>query len=117
MKISPEKDAKIQKQLAHFKAERGNDSNAAAYRDSGEFFEVNNDLPRAIACLTIALEQEPDSALTAFLRGRCLLRQGHYSDGGKDLEACAEMDSLTAAGRSWHDNNLYYIGYALFNVG
>ena len=117
MKISWENDTQIQAQLQRFLEEREDKSIAAALRDAGECLEMEGDLPRALACLEASIELEPTSALTSFLRARCLLREGHYRKGGKELEACSEMDSLTLASRSWHDNNLYYIGYALFNVG
>jgi tetratricopeptide (TPR) repeat protein len=117
MKISSDNDEQIQGQLGRFLSERDDNSISAALRDAGEFFEMEGDLPRALSCLSASLDLEPNSALASFLRARCLLRQGHYRKGGKELEACSEMDSLTLASRSWHDNNLYYIGYALFNVG
>lgn len=114
MAIKVDTDNKIQVKLAEVKEAYEGESDAAHFANVAEYFELAADLPRTLACLERAVELDDESARMHFLLARTLLKAGRWRDGGKELEVCSEIDSVELAGRQYHDNNLYYLGYALF---
>ncbi|MCA9321492.1 MAG: hypothetical protein KDB53_12185 [Planctomycetes bacterium] len=117
MEIDAQTDAQIREKLAELEEDYPEDDAASLYAAVAEYFDLAGDLERALAAQRQAAVLEPDSATQLFLHARALLKLGRWRDGGKILETCSDIDSVALAGRHWANNNLYYIAYALFNVG
>ena len=82
-----------------------------------EFFDLEGDGSRSLACYEKAASLAQDDARTRFLYARALIKAGKYREGGKELEECSDIDSVELASRIYYENNLYYISYALFHIG
>lgn len=109
-------DPLIQEKLAELRDAYEHDTDAGLYNAVAEYFDLEGDQKRAILAAKEATSLEPDSASHHFALARHLLKAGRYRDGGQELEICSEIDSVLMAGRTYSENNLYYLGYALYNV-
>lgn len=112
-----EKDPKIRAKLAALADEFEGASRAKLYAHAADFFAHTGDLDRAIRSMESAVRAEDGSAIFHFGLAKLLLQAGRFREGGKQLEICSEIDSVALASRTYHENNLYYLAYALFNVG
>lgn len=117
MKKDAQVDPKIRAKVAELSEEFESASESQLFAGAADFFDQTGDLERAIRAMQESVRLDPDSARHHFVLARLLLKAGRFRDGGKELEICSELDSVELAGRAYHDNNLYYLGYALFNVG
>jgi len=116
--IDPTRDVAIRRKHGELREAFPDDPESTVYTAVADYFELTGDLERAIAALERAAKlAPPEDARTRFILARTLLKAGRYRDGGRELEICSEIDSVELAGRAYYDNNLYYLGYALFNVG
>jgi eukaryotic-like serine/threonine-protein kinase len=58
-----------------------------------------------------ALALDPDLPLARAVRGRRLLRRGHYVEGLRTLQRAAEEESRGTTARSWYGTELLFLGY------
>ena len=117
MKIDADKDAQIAAKYADLEETWEDDSEAARFAAVSEYFDMSGDLRRATVCMEKASRLESDSARYHFRLARLHIKAQRYREGGRELEVSSEIDSVELAGRRHTENNLYYIGYALFHVG
>ncbi len=117
MDIEATRDPGIQEKLAELRDDYPNDNEAGLYAAVADFFELEDDMDRVMACQEQAVALAPNDAEHVFRLARSLLKREKWKEGGKMLERCSDLDALSLAGRHWSVNNMYYLAYALFNVG
>ncbi len=117
MEIKADKDAKIQQKLAELREDYEDDSPCDLMTRVALFFYMANDTKRTTTCLRAAVDHDPEDVRARFLLARTLIKSGLYREGGKELEISSEIDSVALGSPTWANNNLYYIGYALFRTG
>ncbi|MFT7616542.1 MAG: tetratricopeptide (TPR) repeat protein [Planctomycetota bacterium] len=116
MEIKANKDAKIQQKLAELTEDYEDDSQCDLLTRVALFFYMANDTKRTIASLKAAVASDPEDVRARFLLARTFMKEGRYRDGGKELEIVSDIDSVALGSPTWANNNLYYIGYALFQT-
>ncbi len=117
MENKAEKDAKIREKLAELRESYEDDSDCDLMTRVALYFYMAHDTKRTLTCLNAAVAYDPEDVRARFLLARTLLKEGRYKDGGKELEIVSDIDSVALASPTWANNNLYYIGYALFKTG
>ncbi len=117
MEIKADDDAQIQEKLSELREDYESDSYADLMTRVALFFYMEDDDDRTIACLRSAVDRDPDDVRARFLLARTLMKSGDYRSGGRELEHASDLDSVQLASPNWANNNLYYIGYALFKTG
>ncbi|MEZ6196293.1 MAG: tetratricopeptide repeat protein [Planctomycetota bacterium] len=117
MPIDPNKDAKSRALYEKIRGELSPVIDRGVYEEMVERFDDAGDVPRAVAAARKVVEMAPDSVDAHFRLATLLLKNEQWRDGGRELEVCADLDTVELASRHWSRNGLYYIAYALFNIG
>jgi tetratricopeptide (TPR) repeat protein len=117
MAIDIDKDKLARELYEELRGDLAAEIDRRVYDHMTEHFVAEGDFDRALATAQRVAELDPESAAARFRLAKLLLRAERWREGGRELEASAELDSVALADRHWAGNNLYFIAYALFNTG
>jgi eukaryotic-like serine/threonine-protein kinase len=85
---------------------------AAVYAEAGARPRWSQAIADAVDQATNhALALDPDLPLARAVRGRRLMRRGHYVEGLRTLQRAAEEESRGTTARTWYGTELLFLGY------
>jgi tetratricopeptide (TPR) repeat protein len=82
----------------------------------GDSFNEEDDGPRTIGAYKQAIAVNPEWGRWHLDLAKAYLRAKRFPEAIVHLERCAELGSSGCQNQTFHENVLYYLGYALFGV-
>lgn len=82
----------------------------------GDSFNEDGDGPRTISAYKQAIAVNPEWGRWHLDLAKAYLRAKRFPEAIVHIERCAELGSSGCQNQNFHENVLYYLGYALFGV-